>query len=243
MVSSRPDGPPAPPASPAEVREVPTPAGPARMHVHRALTGRPRATVVLGHGAGGGVQARDLAALAEALPAAGYAVVLVEQPWRVAGRRVAGPPAQLDAAWLAVLAVLAELTGAEGPDAGPARPVVVVGGRSAGARVACRTAAAVGAAAVVALAFPLHPPGRPERSRADELLAVGVPLLVVQGERDAFGRPAELPAGPEVAAVPGADHGFAVPRTGPLTQAEALTVVGDAVRRFLDGKIRPGQRR
>ena len=115
-------------------------------------------TLVLGHGAGGGIEARDLVALAKALPERGVTVVRVEQPWRVAGRKVAGPPATLDRAWLAVLEALAV--------AGP----LVVGGRSAGARVACRTAAQVGAAGCLALAFPLHPPGRPEKSRLDELL-------------------------------------------------------------------------
>ncbi|MCU0265442.1 MAG: hydrolase [Actinomycetia bacterium] len=219
------------PRTPAAVRTLATPVGPARVHVHPSRTSGATATVVLGHGAGGGVAARDLAALAAALPAAGYAVVLVEQPWRVAGRRVAGPPAQLDAAWRAVLAGL----DVSGP--------LVVGGRSAGARVACRTAAGAGAAAVVALAFPLHPPGRPERSRAQELLASGAPTLVVQGERDPFGRPGELPPGPDVAVIPTADHGFAVPRSAVVTQAEALTLVCAAVRRFLDGKIRPGGRR
>src|SRR5581483_169230 len=121
--------------------------------------------------------------LAGGLPPTGVTVALVEQPWRLAGRKVAGPPQQLAAAWIAVLAELR-----------PAGPVVV-GGRSAGARVACRTALTVGADAALALAFPLHPPGRPEKSRAGELLESGVPTLVVQGERDPFGGPAEFPPG------------------------------------------------
>ena len=139
------------------------------------------------------------------LPGRGVTVVRVEQPWRVAGRRVAAPPSTLDRAWLAVLQELA----VEGP--------LVVGGRSAGARVACRTARSVGAVGVVALAFPLHPPGRPERSRLDELEDAGVPTLVVQGERDAFGGPAAFPRkhpSPYVVhAVPGADHSFRVTRS------------------------------
>ena len=148
----------------------------------------PRA-LVLGHGAGGGIEAPDLVALT-ALTADGWLVARVEQPWRVAGRRIATPPAQLDTAWLAVLAAL---TTGRGRLPGP----LVVGGRSAGARVACRTAATVGAGAVLALSFPLHPPGRPEKSRADEARLVtdaGLPLVVVQGERDAFGGPEEVRA-------------------------------------------------
>lgn len=175
---------------------VATGQGPARLRVHAA--DRPRARLVLGHGAGGSLDTAspDLEALAAGLPASGVTVVLVDQPWRVAGRRIAPAPARLDEAWTDVLAHLPE-------DALP----LLVGGRSAGARVACRTAAATGAAAAVALAFPLHPPGRPESSRAPELLGSGVPTLVVQGRSDAFGRPHELPASPHlhVAAVDG-DH-------------------------------------
>lgn len=107
---------------------------------------------------------------------------MVEQPYRVAGRRSPAPAAQLDAAWVSVLS---QLPFDELP--------LLVGGRSSGARVACRTAADVGATAVLCLAFPLHPPGRPEKSRLDELDAVAVPTLVVQGERDSFGLP---PPGP-----------------------------------------------
>ena len=217
-------------ALPASV-EVETPVGTARLWFHRAS--RPTTTLVLGHGAGGGIEARDLAALAAGLPAAGTTVVLLEQPWRVAGRRVAGPPAQLDRAFEAALAAL---TGSA--DAGTAGTRLVVGGRSAGARVACRMAGAVRAEAVVALAFPLHPPGRPGRSRSAELLGTGVPTLVVQGERDSFGTPAELPTGPDlraVAPVPYADHGFKVPRRADLTQEAALALIVGAVREFLHG--------
>ncbi|MFN8184407.1 MAG: alpha/beta family hydrolase [Candidatus Nanopelagicales bacterium] len=151
-----------------------------------------RATLVLGHGAGGGGVAADLQAVAEALPGHGVTVLLHEQPWKVAGKKVAPAPAVLDVGWVESLAQVR------------AKGRLIVGGRSAGARVACRTAAAVGADAVVALAFPLHPPGRPERSRADEL-AVAVPLRIVQGQRDPFGRPEEFPAGLDLVAVPG-DH-------------------------------------
>ena len=184
-------------------REVATPLGPARVHRDEP-DGSLRATLVLGSGAGGGVDAPDLTALASAAAEAGWRVLRVEQPWRVAGRKIAPAPARLDEGWTAVLSRLR----ADGELAGP----LVLGGRSAGARVACRTADAQQAAGVLALAFPLHPPGRPEKSRAAELLAVAVPLLVVQGERDAFGRPeavvAALDGHPgQVRAVPG-DHGL-----------------------------------
>jgi predicted alpha/beta-hydrolase family hydrolase len=184
-------------------REVATPLGPARVH-REEPDGEPRGTLVLGSGAGGGVDAADLTALATAAAEAGWRVLRVEQPWRVAGRKIAPAPARLDEGWTAVLARLR----ADGGLAGP----LVLGGRSAGARVASRTAAAQQAAGVLALAFPLHPPGRPEKSRAGELLAVAVPLLVVQGERDTFGRPPEVLAAlgghpGQVRAVPG-DHGL-----------------------------------
>ena len=180
------------------VREVETPRGPARLH----MTG-PRdavVTVVLGHGAGGGVEAPDLQTLATVLPDHGYRVVLVEQPWRVAGRKVAPQPTILDECWLAALGDLEV--------AGP----LVVGGRSAGARVACRTAEHLGAAGVLCLAFPLHPPGRPERSRADELadgVARPVGALVLQGSRDPFGTAEEIAAvspSARVVEITGANH-------------------------------------
>ncbi len=197
--------------------EVDTPEGQARAHVRRPA--RAVGTLVLGHGAGGGIGAPDLVAVAGAAASAGWAVALVEQPWRVAGRRVAAAPPRLDAAWVPVVAAL---RGGRSALPGP----LVVGGRSAGARVACRTAAAVDAAAVVALAFPLHPPGRPERSRADELALVAPgssrPLLVVQGRSDAFGGAsvlADLLGGrAEVVAVDG-DHGLA---RDPAGVAEAV---------------------
>ena len=139
---------------------------------------------MLGHGAGGGIEAPDLLASAEAARSVGFSVALVEQPYRVAGRRSQPPAHQLDAAWLAVLAHLR---------AGPlTRAPLVVGGRSAGARVACRTSGEGRAVGVLCLAFPLHPPGKggdPSRSRLGELDAVHVPVLVIQGERDPFGIP------------------------------------------------------
>ena len=149
---------------------------------------------MLGHGAGGGVNAPDLVAATEAANSAGHTVALVEQPYRVAGRRSPAPARQLDAAWTAVLEQLRE-------DALLGLPVIT-GGRSAGARVACRTAAEVGAVAVLCLAFPLHPPGKgdePTKSRLAELDAVQVPTLVVQGESDPFGMPPTARAEPSSA--------------------------------------------
>ena len=158
--------------------EVETPHGPARVHLH--LTEDARAALVLGHGAGGGVGAPDLVAATEAARSERISVALVEQPYRVAGRRSPAPAAHLDAAWTAVVGQLREhdLHGLP----------LVVGGRSLGARVACRTAGDVGAVAVLCLAFPLEPP-RSGKSRLDELDAVEVPTLVVQGSRDPFGMP------------------------------------------------------
>jgi predicted alpha/beta-hydrolase family hydrolase len=149
--------------------------------VHLHPVAEPKAALVLGHGAGGGVTARDLAAATEAARAEGVSVVLVEQPYRVAGRRSPAPARQLDAAWTAVIERLAE-------DSLKGLPLVV-GGRSSGARVACRTAAATGAAGVLCLAFPLQPPRSGSSSRLEELEQVRVPTLVVQGVRDAFGMP------------------------------------------------------
>ena len=157
---------------------VETPVGTARVHVQQ--DDLERGLLVLGHGAGGGVQARDLAAAAGAARANGMGVALVEQPYRVAGRRSPPPAPRLDTAWTAVIASLRD----------HGLPLVV-GGRSSGARVACRTAAATGAAGVLCLAFPLRPPGA-RASRLDELENVAVPVLVVQGSRDPFGIP---PAG------------------------------------------------
>jgi predicted alpha/beta-hydrolase family hydrolase len=150
---------------------------------------------VLGHGAGGGVTAPDLVLATKVANELGISVALVEQPYRVAGRRSPAPAHQLDAAWTAVIAALR----------GDAT-TLLTGGRSSGARVACRTAADTGAAGVLCLAFPVHPPGKPEKTRLPELDAVTVPVLVVQGERDPFGMPPDAP-GRTVARVNG-DHGL-----------------------------------
>jgi uncharacterized protein len=203
------------------ILEVDTPHGPA--HVHLSSADDPRAALVLGHGAGGGVESRDLAATADAALSEGITVALVEQPYRVAGRRSPAAARLLDAAWTAVVDHLVggELRGLQ----------LVVGGRSLGARVACRTAQATGAAGVLCLAFPLQPPRRsgaaPTQSRLPELDAVTVPTLIVQGERDRFGIPPATSLR-TVVQVPG-DHSL---RTDP----EAVRA---AVRGWLPGVVGP----
>jgi uncharacterized protein len=195
--------------------DVDTPRGPGRVQLHTVE--RPRGAVCLGHGAGGGVQAPDLVAAREAALAEGLSVALIEQPYRVAGRRSPAPAAHLDAAWIAIVEHLRANDLAGLP--------LVVGGRSMGGRVACRTIEDTAAAAVLCLAFPLEPPGRKTpQNRLPELDAVTVPTLVVQGERDPFGIP---PPGPsrEVVKVPG-DHGL-------KADPEAVTA---AVRRWLAGR-------
>jgi predicted alpha/beta-hydrolase family hydrolase len=201
-----------------KVVEIDTPNGPARAHLYAAEDAP--AALVLGHGAGGGVDAPDLVAARRAAGLEGISVALVEQPYRVAGRRSPAGAAQLDAAWTAVLERLRADELGDLP--------LIVGGRSLGARVACRTAEETRAVAVLCLAFPLEPPrrgGKPPQSRLPELEAVTVPTLVVQGERDPFGIP---PPGPsrEVVKVPG-DHGL---------KADPETVEA-AVRAWLSGVV------
>ncbi|MGW7086254.1 alpha/beta hydrolase family protein [Streptomyces sp. NPDC054871] len=201
---------------------VQTDAGEARITWHPAPKSKARHVLALSHGAGGGIEARDLRAIAAALPAHGVTVALVEQPWRVAGKKLAPAPKTLDVGWRGLWPALAK----------PGLPVIA-GGRSAGARVACRTATELGAAAVLALSFPLHPPGKPEKSRAEELLGAGVPTLVVQGGNDPFGKPAEFPEGTyELVEVPYGDHGFAIPKRADITEAEAMTLITDGVIRW-----------
>jgi uncharacterized protein len=175
-----------------EELEIETPRGLARVRVS-VPSGAVASVLVLGHGAGGGVDAPDLAAVRDVAVAGGVQVVLVTQPYRVAGRRAPAPAGHLDEAWVTVVRAL-----------GVRNKPLIVGGRSSGARVACRTAAELGASGVLALAFPLHPPGKPDRSRAGEL-PVGVPTLVLNGDRDAFGVP-ESSGQIEVVVRPGATH-------------------------------------
>jgi uncharacterized protein len=191
--------------------KIETPSGPAGAHLYRAKEAR--GALVLGHGAGGGVEAPDLVAARDAAVAEGYSVALVEQPYRVAGKRAPATAKRLDEAWVAVVEHLGAKELTDLP--------LLVGGRSLGARVACRTLPETGAAAVLCLAFPLLPPRRgdkPPQSRLPELEAVEIPMLVVQGESDRFGMP---PPGPlrEVVKVRG-DHGLKAD-TGAVADAVA----------------------
>jgi predicted alpha/beta-hydrolase family hydrolase len=218
-----------PPARGTTIIAVQTPQGPGRFFIDQAP--ETTAMLILGHGAGGGVTATDLELLARRLPEGGITVVRFEQPWRTAGRKIAGRPPTLDAAWLAAVGWLGIELAAGVP--------LYLGGRSAGARVACRTATALGAAGVVCLAFPLHLPGRPEKSRVEELLAPTVGRLVLQGTSDSFGRPDEIRAatgeapGIELVELPGADHSFRLPKASPFTPADLRATLVDRITRFV----------
>jgi predicted alpha/beta-hydrolase family hydrolase len=204
------------------VRTIATAYGDARLHTDRSR--HPVAALALGHGAGGGIDAPDLRALARELPRSGITVFRIEQPWRVAGRRVAPRPSALDAATRACL------------DAIRVRCPLLLGGRSAGARVACRLAVPMGAVGCVALAFPLQPRGDAP-SRLPELLGVGVPTFVVQGERDAFGGPSAFPDGVDLTVIPEADHGFAVPRRSALAQDDVYALIVEAVLEWIGARV------
>ena len=195
--------------------------GPARAEIEQPAAGRPAFLLALTHGAGGGPRPPDVLAVAAAAAPLGAWTALVTQPYRVAGRRAPGPAARQDAAWVEVIAALRELAGAGLP--------LIQGGRSNGARVACRTAPAAGARAVIALAFPLHPPGRPDRSRAAELAAAGTDVLVINGDRDPFGVPAGT-AATRVIMLAGESHA--------LTRhpQEAGRAAGDWLREVLAGR-------
>jgi len=216
--------------TPGTIESLETELGPARMF--SAVPADTRLVLLLGHGAGGGVDAPDLEALTR-LSNRGVAVLRFEQPWRTAGKKVAPVPTQLDRGWRAARAYVRTFL--------PDLPLVL-GGRSAGARVACRSAATdpEGVLAVVALSFPLHPPGKPESSRAPELLAPDCPVLVVQGERDPFGTPAEMAVtlrgvkNHTVVPVPGCRHEFRPAKRGPLDQAAVAELLVSTVAEFLD---------
>ena len=196
---------------------VETPHGPARVQIEPVDA--PVAALVLGHGAGGGVGTKDLEAATRAARSVDVTVALVEQPYRVAGRKSPAPAPQLDAAWLAVVEHLRGELG-DLP--------LIAGGRSAGARVACRTAAETGAVGVLCLAFPLHAPGKPEKTRLPELEAVEVPVLIVQGDSDPFGMPPPA-EGREVVTVRG-NHSL----------RSELGTLREAVARWLTAVARPG---
>lgn len=182
--------------------------------------GQPGFLLALTHGAGGSPDSADLLAVRDAALRLGGAVALMTQPYRVSGRRAPGSAGRQDAAWLEMVAAVRQQAGTG--------LRLIQGGRSNGARVACRTARAAGAAAVIALAFPLHPPGRPGRSRADELRAAGTPVLVINGDRDPFGVP-EPGDGIEVLVLPGETHALS-------RQPEA---VGRAAGRWLRDEVLP----
>ncbi len=228
-----------------EVWDVDTPSGVARAHMHAVPHGRPRASLVLGHGVGRAVDSPDLVALAASLPADGIEVVLVEQPWSVAGRRIGGAASTLDGAWIACLRDLRSR--------GVGTRRLVVGGRSTGARVACRTVEEVGPAALLLLAFPLHPVRRtsvtgPPQTRLPELVRAArlLPTVVVQGTRDKMGSAGEIATDlaaesvtARVVPIIDADHAFVVPARSAGSTQSALELVVRAARstalRIVDG--------
>lgn len=210
-------------------RVVDTPHGKGRLVMSRAR--RPVATLLLSHGAGAGIDSADLVALADDLPRNDVSVARFEQPWKVAGRAVAGPPATLDAGLRAAASAMRT------------RTPLVVGGRSAGARSAARCARGLGASGCLCLAFPLHPPGRPESTRVDELLGVRLPTLVIQGERDTMGRPEEFPAAVEMTVVPAADHSLRVPARAEITAQEASSIVVESTLEWIVREVVGNQQR
>jgi predicted alpha/beta-hydrolase family hydrolase len=207
-----------------------TPRGPARLAVERTTAGTTNGTALLFHGAGGDMSAAVLLAVRDALLGIGWDVARLDQPYRVAGRRAPAPAPQLDE--------VALLAAEEVRGAGP----LLLAGKSSGARVACRTATAARAAGVVALGFPLHPPGRPEKSRAEELRNAGVPTLVLQGSRDTFGTPAEVRTalarrrGITVREIAGGDHSFGARRADGRTTADCLAEVAAATVAFAQAR-------
>lgn len=205
------------------VRTIATPHGDARLHADRSR--HPHVALVLGHGAGRGVDSPDLLALAAALPGVGISVFRIEQPWRVAGRKVAGRPHLLDEATAVCVNAIRF------------RTPFVLGGRSAGARVACRLARELGAVGCLALSFPLHPPGKSAESRRSELMHSAVPTFIVQGERDAFGGPDEFPATTDLTLIPDADHGFGVPKRAPLSAEQTMALIVEAVVEWMTSRI------
>ncbi len=220
----------------SELLRVETPDGPGELVLAESTA--PVAGLLLGHGAGGSEAAWDLALLARELPASGVSVARYRQPWLVAGRKVAGPPPSLDRAWLPAVEVLRTRWG-DLP--------LFVGGRSAGARCACRCFDAT-QAGLVLLSFPLHPPGKPAKSRVAELAGAAGPALVVQGEADPFGGPAELAralagagySGERIVGVPGATHSLAPARSLPAPKvAERERLVVESVRTFIADVLDP----
>jgi predicted alpha/beta-hydrolase family hydrolase len=191
-------------------------------------------TVLFLHGAGSGVDTPLFDALAAELAAAGVRVGRLEMPYRVAGRRAPDRPVRLDAVAIAAVETAAAL--------GPAGPLALAG-VSMGSRVAMRVATRVDARGVLALGFPLRPPGttaagRPKASRQDELDGAGVPVLVVQGDRDPFGLPSPDPArGRRVHLVAGGDHSFRTRVRDGRPAGAAVTEAAQVGARFLLGVL------
>ncbi|MDT0200953.1 alpha/beta family hydrolase [Nocardioides sp. AE5] len=204
-------------------RIIETPHGPGRLVSSRSPS--PFATLLISHGAGAGIDTHDLAALARHLPGQGITVHRFEQPWVVAGRKVATPPRTLDDGLIAAASKIRT------------RTPLVIGGRSAGARSACRCARDLGASGVLALSFPLHPPGKPEKSRVAELTGAGLPTLVIQGARDPMGRPEEFPGDTNLVEVPGGDHSLRVGKTAGLDMKEATALVVEAALEWIGREI------
>lgn len=183
------------------------------------------AALALGHGAGRGVDSPDLQALARALPRQGISVFRIEQPWKVAGKRVASSPEALDEATIACMNAIR------------VRTPIVLGGRSAGARVACRLARSLGAVGCLALAFPLRSPGSSGSSRLPELMGVGLPTFVIQGEKDSYGGPDAFPEAVELTLIPDANHSFTVPKRAALSQEETHGLIVEAVVEWVTARV------
>lgn len=208
------------------IREIPTPYGPGRLHTKRSR--KAIGTLLLSHGAGRGVDSPDMVTLQEHLPSHGVTVAIFEQPWAVAGRPIATNGASLDVALTAAASWMR------------VRTPLVVGGRSAGARSAARTANSLGASGCLMLSFPLHPPGEPTKTRVEELARPTMTRLVVQGEHDPHGRPEEFPAdmiGVDLTIVPSADHGLRVAANAPIDQADADLIITEAVLEWVVAEV------
>lgn len=211
------------------VADIETTAGIARAHVYEVPEGVPRGTLALTHGAGTGIESWDLQLLASNLPMRGVEVVLFEQPWVVEGKKVAASKSKLDAAFRESVTWLRR--------SGEALRHLIVGGRSSGARTACRTVVDLEVDGVLCLSFPLHPPGKPDHDRSDELATAAENHLVtvIQGDRDPFGTPVELIEATgerglsvDVLGLPWADHSMQLKKKAPLTQEEIGIYLSEA---------------
>ncbi|MDN5853725.1 MAG: hydrolase [Actinomycetia bacterium] len=207
-----------------ERRTLQTPHGPGRLVQRRAPS--PFATLIMTHGAGAGIETPDLNRIAIGLPAYGVNTAMLELPWVGQGRRIAPSKTVLDESFVAMANRLR-----------PQTPTFV-GGRSTGARLACRHGRRLGGVGVVALSFPLHPRGKPERSRADELTGAGLPVLVVQGDRDDMGHPDEFPPQTPIVSIPYADHSLVVPKRAPVEQDATYRLAASAILQWIARRLR-----